>query len=97
MVATDNGSPQNFNSTVEVIITVLSPDNQFSPVLNAPSYTGEVDENRAPGDVIVSFTVTDGDQFGPASQIGRLDLLGGDADLFVAEITGSNSGVIRTK
>ena len=97
VVATDNGMPEPFNTTVDVVVTVVMPDNHFNPVLNQTSYTATVDENRPPGDVIISFTVEDNDEPGPAAEIGQLVFLGGDAQFFVAEITGPNSGQIRTK
>ena len=97
VVATDNGRPEPFNASVEVTITVESPDNFYTPILNQTSYTATVSENRPPGDVVVSFTVDDSDEEGPASQIGQLFLIGSDAQFFVAEITGPHTGQIRTK
>ena len=97
IVATDNGMPEPLNTTVDVTITVESPDNFYNPILNQTSYVATVDENRSPGDVIVWFTVFDSDQQGPASQIGQLFLIGSNAQFFIAEITGSNNGRIRTK
>lgn len=96
MVATDNGQPENFNSTASLILIVFPPDNFFSPVLDETTYRGSVDENSAPGVVVVSFTMTDGDQFGPAAELNRVILSGSDDGLFEAEITGTNTGVIRT-
>ena len=97
VVATDNGMPEPFNATVNVIVTVVSPDNFFNPVLNQTVYTATVDENRAPGEVIISFTVDDDDEPGPAAEIGQLLFFGSDTQFFVAEITGPNTGQIRTK
>lgn len=96
MVATDNGRPENFNSTATVIIFVFSPDNFFSPVFEEASYSGIVDENTTAGFEIINFTVTDGDLVGPAAEIGRIILTGNDAQFFEHEITGATSGVIRT-
>ena len=96
VVATDNGQPKNFNSTTSLVIIVFPPDNFFSPVLDETTYQGTVDENTASGVVVVSFTMTDGDQFGPASELNRVILSGSDNSFFEAEITGTNTGVIRT-
>ena len=96
-VATDNGMPEPLNTTVDVTIAVVSPDNFYNPILNQTSYAATVNENQLPGDVIVWFTVFDSDQQGPASRIGQLFLIGSDAQFFVAEITGTNRGQIRTK
>ena len=78
-------------------ITVVSPDNFYNPILNQTSYTATVDENSTPGDVIISFRVFDSDEAGPAAQIGQLHFIGSDTQFFVAEITGPNTGQIRTK
>lgn len=75
---------------------MVSPDNFYNPILNQTSYTGAVDENSLPGIVVVWFTVFDSDE-GPASQIGQLHFIGSDTQYFVAEITGPNTGLIRTK
>ena len=58
---------------------------------------GSVDENRAAGDEVVSFTVTDGDRSVMASQLEEIELIGADSDFFIAEITSSSSGRILTK
>ena len=97
VVATDNGLPENFNATATITVFVYSPDNFFSPVFDQPSYSGVVDEDTPAGFDAVSFTVTDGDQVGPAAEIGRIILSGVDAELFETEITGPNSGTISTK
>ncbi len=97
MVATDNGLPDNFNATATITIFVYSPDNFFSPVFDQPSYSGLVNEDEPAGFDVVSFTVTDGDQVGPAAEIGRIILSGNDDEFFEAEITGPNSGMISTK
>ena len=97
IVATDNGMPEPLNTTADVTIAVVSPDNFHNPVLNQTSYSATVNENRPPGDVIVEFTVFDSDQTGPASQIGQLYLISSDAQFFRAEITGPNTGRIITK
>ncbi len=97
VVATDNGMPEPLNATVDVTITVVSPDNFYNPILNQTRYTATLNENQLPGNVIVWFTVFDSDQDGPASEIGQLFLIGSDAQFFIAEITGTNTGQIRTK
>lgn len=97
VVATDNGRPQSLNATVNVTISVVSPDNYFNPILNQTSYTATINENRSPGDVIVSFTVFDSDEPGPAAEIGQLLFIGSDTQYFVGEVTGPNTGRIRTK
>ena len=97
VVATDNGMPEPLNATVDVMITVVSPDNFYNPILNQTRYSATVNENQLPGDIIVSFLVFDSDQQGPASRIGQLFLIGSDAQFFIAEITGDNTGQIRTK
>ena len=97
VVATDDGMPEPMNATVDVTITVVSPDNFYNPILNQTRYTATVNENQPPGNVIVSFMVFDSDPQGPASEIGQLFLIGSDARFFIAEITGTNTGQIRTK
>ena len=97
VVAMDNGMPESLDAAVDVTITVVSPDNFYNPILNQTRYTATVDENRLPGDDIVWFTVFDSDQQGPASEIGRLFLIGSDAQFFIANITGTDTGLIRTK
>ena len=96
VVATDNGQPEPFNNTATVLIEVFSPDNFFEPVLDRVAYTGSVEENAATNFTVVSFTVSDGDLIGPASQIGAAQLIGTDAALFNVFVTGPNSGVIVT-
>ena len=96
VVATDNGQPETRNSTVEVVIIVFSPDNHFNPVLTQASYVGSVRENDPAPVTVVSFTVTDEDEVGPASEIGSVTLQGSDAQFFEALKTGPNSGEIRT-
>ena len=89
--------PEPLNATADVTITVVSPDNFYNPILNQSRYAVTINENQLPGDVIVWFTVFDSDQVGPASEIGQLFLIGSDAQFFIAEITGTNTGQIRTK
>lgn len=56
-----------------------------------------MEENAEAGDVIVSFSITDGDQSIKASQIGEVQLIGVDSVFFTTEITGSRTGQILTK
>ena len=65
-------------------------------MLDRVAYTGSVEENAATNFTVVSFTVSDGDLIGPASQIGMAQLIGTDAALFNVFVTGPNSGVIVT-
>ena len=55
-----------------------------------------MNENVPAGEVALMFTMTDGDQVGPAAQLNRVILAGSDTEFFKAEITGPNSGIIRT-
>ena len=96
MVATDNGKPENFNTTTTLTVSVFSPDNFFSPVLDRDNYDVTVNENTPAGEIAFRFTMTDGDQVGPAAQLNRVILTGSDTEFFKAEITGPNSGVVRT-
>ena len=54
-------------------------------------------ENEDPEDVVVSFSITDGDRSILASQIGEVQLIGVDSNFFTAEITGTTTGKILTK
>lgn len=102
VIAFDNGKPENFNSTATVILSIFSPDNHFNPVLNQSNYVVFVDENDEDGapmeQVLLHFTVADEDEVGsPASEIGEAELIGVDAVYFTVELTGPNSGIIKTK
>lgn len=96
VVATDNGQPENFNSSTTLTILVFPPDNFFSPVLDETLYEVSVEENSPVGTDVAVFSVVDGDQIGPAAEISTVILSGADSDLFEATITGPNTGVIRT-
>ena len=97
MTATDNGSPETRNTSVSAIITILSPDNHFNPELDQSSYSGDIDEGVPAGAIVVNFTVIDEDPAPDAAGIGALMLLGSDSQYFTAEMTGTNTGVLRTK
>lgn len=56
-----------------------------------------MEENRAAGDEVVSFTVSDGDLSVMASQLAEVVLVGTDSDFFTANITSPNTGKIYTK
>ena len=56
-----------------------------------------MDENVEAGDVVVSFSITDGDRSIKASQIGAVQLIGEDGDFFTTNITGATTGQILTK
>lgn len=56
-----------------------------------------LDENEPTGSVVLMFTMSDADRFGPASQIGQIFILGSDAQFFNVSATGLNSGVILSK
>lgn len=89
--------PEPLNDTATVTVTVVSPDNFYNPRLDQDSYTATVNENSLPGDVVISFTVDDDDEPGPAAEIGELLFIGSDTQFFIAEITGPHTGQIRTK
>ncbi len=102
VVAMDNGYPESNNATVMVTIEVFTPDNHFNPVLNQTTYEASVDENdqdSTPGEqVVLYFSATDEDRTGsPANRLREAELIGVDAIYFTVELTGSNSGVVKTK
>lgn len=76
---------------------IVSPDNFFRPELDQSNYMVRLDENEPTGSVVLMFTMSDADRFGPASQIGQIFILGSDAQFFNASATGLNSGVILSK
>ena len=93
----DNGQPEPFTSTAEVIITVFSPDNFFNPQLDQVAYSAIIDENESTGSLVLRFNVSDSDLFGTASEIGVATILGLDAQFFNVTVTGPNTGEIRSK
>ena len=97
VLATDSGAPESLQGSAQVIITVFSPDNFFPPELDSAQYTGSVAEGISAGATVVSFTVTDNDLQGPASEAAGVFLFGADGELFEAVLTGVKKGVIRTK
>lgn len=97
VTATDNGSPQTMSTSVPVTLTVSSPDNHFSPMLDQTAYAVSVDENTQPPTIILNFTVTDADPVQRASEIGNLVLFGGDSIYFNAEKTGPHAGALVTR
>lgn len=94
-MATDNGQPRPFFNTATVNISISPPDNFFTPELDQTSYTSTLAEDSTSGTFVLQFTVSDPD-IGTASEIGRVTLLGVDAQFFTARRTGPNSGEIRT-
>jgi len=97
VIATDNGVPETRNATTTLLLFVIAPDNFFSPVLDEPNYNVDVDENSESGQVVLNFSITDGDQAGAAAELRRVIISGNDAQFFEAVITGSMTGSIRTK
>ena len=97
VTATDNGFPQAMSTSVPVTLSVFSPDNHFSPMLDQTTYTGSVNENIDPGFIVLNFTVTDADPVPRASEIGELVLFGDDSVSFSAQQTGPHTGVILTR
>ena len=97
VTATDNGFPQAMNSSVRVTLSVFSPDNHFSPMLDQTTYKGSVDENTASEAIVLNFTVLDADPVQRASEIGNLVLFGDDSTYFSAQKTGPHTGVLLTK
>ena len=76
---------------------IFSPDNFFQPVLDQRAYNVTLDENSEAGTSVLTFTVTDADRVGPASEIGSATILGTDSQFFTVDITSPNSGVITSK
>lgn len=97
VTATDNGEPEPFSSSVSVTVMVFSPDNFFRPELNQRTYNVILPENAPIGTSVLSFTVSDSDRPGPASEIGMATIFGADETLFTVTITGPNSGEITSK
>lgn len=95
-MATDNGQPRPFFNTATVNISISPPDNFFTPELDETSYTSTLPEDSITGTLVLQFTVSDPD-VGPASEIGRVIILGVDAQFFTARSTGPQSGEITTK
>lgn len=95
-VATDNGVPESFSTTVDVRLTVRQPENFFSPELDQASYTVAINEDLVNNSIVLDFTVTDFD-VGPSSEIGQATILGSDSEFFTVTVTGTNSGQIRTR
>ena len=54
-------------------------------------------ENKATGEVVVTFSITDGDPIAAASELGDVQLIGVDGESFTAEITGTTTGRILTR
>ena len=97
VVATDNGLPENKNTTATLTIIVFPPDNFYNPVLDQQEYTGTIDENSNIGASILTIVATDDDSPGPASRIKTFVLLGDDAHLFYIENLMNNTGILRSK
>lgn len=66
-------------------------------MLDQSNYIATLDENLPVGSVVLRFTVSDNDQFGPASELGVATILGVDVAFFTVAKTGRNSGEIRSK
>ena len=97
IVATDNGLPENMNTTATLTITVIPPDNFYNPVLDQQLYTATIEENSDIGTSILTIVATDDDSPGPASKIEKFVLLGDDAHLFYIENLMNNTGILRSK
>ena len=96
VVATDEGSPEPFATTMDVTFTIINPSNNFNPELDQSSYLATLSENASTNSLVLVFTVSDSD-VGEASEIGQAILLGADAEFFTVVLTGPNSGEIRSK
>lgn len=97
VTATDNGFPQAMSTSVQVSLSVFSPDNHFSPMLDQATYKGSVNENIEPEAIVLNFTVIDADPVPRASEIGKLVLFGDDSAYFSAQKTGPHTGVLLTR
>ena len=77
---------------------MLSPNNNYDPVLDQEHYTGSVAENTDPLDntAILTMTVTDGDVPGSDDIISYFTLSGDGAEYFYIETFGTY-GVLRAK
>ena len=83
VVATDSGQPMRRSSRANVSLSVYSPENEFAPILDLPTYNVSVDENAPVGTVVFVVTVTDNDGTStPSGQIKAVYLEGTDSDLF---------------
>ena len=97
MVATDNGSPEPFSTSAEVVVMLFPSNNNFNPVLNQRSYDVSLDENSPSGSVVLTFNITDADRSGPAAELGRAIILNDDAQFFNVTITSTTTGEITSK
>lgn len=84
------------NSTASVNITVNSPDNHFNPQLDQLTYTGNLDENSVTGTTILTFSATDADVMGPASDV-NFYLGGTNSNFFYIENFDNNTALLRAK
>ena len=95
-MATDNGSPSNKSAQATVVITLISSNNDYSPVLDKGNYVGTIDENSPAGTSILEMVVTDDDVPGSKDTVKNFTLSGADSIYFYVEKFGYY-GILRSR